>query len=188
MYGCTANSTRRVILSLCFVQSILMNCRTQSGPYEWTTFEQVHRRALCIAEAIKAISPRSFLAICCPNCPEWLITDFACTYQNLIVVGIHISWPQSEVEHVLLNSEAICAVANLANVDKFIEAAQRAPSLRYLIVITRIQGRDEFDIRSIEGGEKEMAGFASGLHVFYFDELETGAKALPLIASLKDEE
>ena len=158
-------------------------CSQETGRYQWVSFGQIYERVLALADALSGLPGGSFVAICCHNCPEWLITDFACTLRDLRVVGIHTSWPQEDIEHVLANSEATCVVSALSNVDKFIKAAAEATTkstkIKYLIVITRVQGINEYEGFDREAARKEWQERVEGLQVFYFDELESGERTLP---------
>jgi long-subunit acyl-CoA synthetase (AMP-forming) len=66
---------------------------------------------------------------------EWVLTDFACTMNQHVSVGIHVAWPTSEVEYVIKNANISCVVCSEEMFPKFAELCKNCPSLKSIIVM-----------------------------------------------------
>ncbi|CAF3892415.1 unnamed protein product [Rotaria sp. Silwood2] len=59
--------------------------------YSWLTFKIIGDRSKNFGHGLRRlIEPRGYLAICGGNRPEWMITDFACIFQNTPDNGLSI--------------------------------------------------------------------------------------------------
>jgi long-subunit acyl-CoA synthetase (AMP-forming) len=56
-------------------------------------------------------SPR-FVGICSDNRSEWLITDFACTWNDYVSVGLHPTWPDEEFVHIITHTDMSLIVSH----------------------------------------------------------------------------
>ncbi len=124
--------------------------------FEWTTYRQVLARASGLARGLASVGVerRSHVGICSENCPEWVISDFACALNDFVSVGLHTSWPSAEIAAVAASAEIRCACVGLSVAGAFVDAAvaQRgrlaagaAPTLDVLVVISGLQGEGAGD-------------------------------------------
>ena len=65
----------------------------QATTYTWQTYGVALSQAAALATALKAtlqLPQRACIGILAPNCPEWLLADFACTFNDFLSVGMHV--------------------------------------------------------------------------------------------------
>ena len=87
----------------------------KKNTYQWTTYQEVADASAALSSGLQSlhISRRSCVAISANNCPEWMVTDFACAFGDFMSVGVHPSWPVSKIQAVLHDTEARVVVVSL---------------------------------------------------------------------------
>ena len=83
----------------------------QFGEYEWMTFRQVKEQAMNLSHGIEERNlynivedgdeTLKIMGIMAPNCPEWLITDIACCFNNVTVAPLYTSLKGEQLSHVI---------------------------------------------------------------------------------------
>lgn len=113
----------------------------QLGAYEFSTFGQVHKKVLTLANGLHHllkthslfseddITAISLFAI---NRPEWIMTDIAASYHSLVTVGLFDTFGPQTLEYILNHTKSpIC----IASKDKIPNILQIAPKLEYLKIL-----------------------------------------------------
>eukprot|EP00927_Polykrikos_kofoidii_P048997 TRINITY_DN43149_c0_g1_i1.p1 TRINITY_DN43149_c0_g1~~TRINITY_DN43149_c0_g1_i1.p1 ORF type:complete len:2028 (+),score=334.88 TRINITY_DN43149_c0_g1_i1:78-6161(+) len=79
---------------------------------------------------------RATVAISLPNCPEWLIADFACALNDFVVVGLHPEWPDATIQAVLVDAGVVACITTNAVADRVagLKFAGSAPSVQCLVI------------------------------------------------------
>lgn len=105
--------------------------------YSWLTYDEVFRKVLNLAASLKLISllRRSVVGICANNTIEWLLTDFSCSFNDYVTVGLHSSWSDESMLHVLKSSEADCVVCMSCDLLKFLNYSSACTSIQIIIII-----------------------------------------------------
>lgn len=125
------------------------------GDYEWQTYAQVFEKIEQFAYGLiklKFASNRDFIGICGSNRPEWLITDWACLYNSMVVVPISTSSSVSQVEYIINLTEIKTFVCEEGKVKEFLEQGlfDKCPNLRGLIIIPEGQTQNTFSLLTNE--------------------------------------
>lgn len=113
-----------------YISSLTLHSRSTFGEIANETVQ--FASLLCQFEELK---DRCFVGICSENRTEWLISDFACAYNDFVSVGLHKSWPQSYMEYVVNDAELSCVITTAALAPKFINVAKAGSSLRILVIM-----------------------------------------------------
>jgi long-subunit acyl-CoA synthetase (AMP-forming) len=106
--------------------------------FQFKTFQQVRDDALAAATALALdvqLSRQQFFGICCGNCYDWLLFEFACCFNDLPLVGINTCWKSDVVSYVINLSEIACIACSAEFVPKFQALQPSCPSLTALVVI-----------------------------------------------------
>lgn len=77
----------------------------------------------------------SFVGICMSNKPEWVLTDFACVFNNFVSVGLMTNWPKNEVELILNNSDIKCVVCDKIYLKRFLSLAKKCKTLKSVVCV-----------------------------------------------------
>ena len=112
--------------------------QVEKSVFEFKTFQQVRDDALsaatCLALDLK-MERRQFFGICCGNCYDWLLFEFACCFNDQPLVGINTSWNAGVMAHVINLSEIVCIACSAEAVPVLQALKPSCPSLMHLIVI-----------------------------------------------------
>jgi long-chain acyl-CoA synthetase len=85
------------------------------GEWQSTTWTEFNREVNLVAYAFETLdlAPQEMLAIFSANCPEILITDFACYRNRAVPVSIYATASAEQVQYIINDSEArMVAVGN----------------------------------------------------------------------------
>jgi long-chain acyl-CoA synthetase len=74
------------------------------------------------------------VAIMLNNCPEFIVTFFACSYLGAVAVPVNIFYKERELEFLLRDSDAVAMVATPAFAEFFSRIEDKPPLFRWLIV------------------------------------------------------
>ena len=103
---------------------------------EWRTFRDVLETSAALASGMyrrlqmdefqpSPEEPRLACGICSShNSPEWMIADFAATFDDLMSVGVHSSWPAATIEAVVLDAELSVVASDLKNAPRFLDVCE----------------------------------------------------------------
>jgi long-chain acyl-CoA synthetase len=109
---------------------------TSLDGYEWLTYEQMFEICKKFSYSIHKIFPkRQFVGICLQNCFEWIISDISCSFNHHIVVGIHTTYDDTNLIHVLNNSEITTVICSSKTIKRFISISKKCPLLKNLILM-----------------------------------------------------
>jgi len=108
--------------------------------FRWTTYAdalQVVSKVACGLRNRLSLPPRASFGICSENRPEWLFADFAGTFNNQVVVGLHGAWPAADMNLTIrdIGLSAIVVTASLAQHIRSALDIEPCPSLRSIIII-----------------------------------------------------
>jgi long-subunit acyl-CoA synthetase (AMP-forming) len=81
------------------------------------------------------IKRRQFFGICCGNCYDWLVFEFACCFNDLPLVGLNSNWNSIVMSHVINLSEIVCIACAADAVAMFQSLKPFCPSLSALVII-----------------------------------------------------
>jgi long-chain acyl-CoA synthetase len=104
------------------------------------------------------------VAIMLNNCPEFIVTFFACSYLGAVAVPVNIFCKERELEFLLRNSDAVALVASPAFAEFFSRIEEKPPLFKWLIV---------------------NGPYGEGMQ---FDELEAGASGEPVRVEVGEED
>ena len=112
-------------------------------PFHWMSYDEVADASAALSAGLKQmnIPRRASVVIASKNCPEWLITDFACAFGDFMSVGVHISWPVAKLSAVLLDTNALAIVvssAALPHIQQALTAHQTKVKLVVVIDIAQL--------------------------------------------------
>ncbi|MEW6554609.1 MAG: long-chain-fatty-acid--CoA ligase [Actinomycetota bacterium] len=74
------------------------------------------------------------VAVMLNNCPEFIITFFACSYLGAVAVPVNIFYKERELEFLLRDSDAVALVATPTFAEFFSKIADKPPLFKWLIV------------------------------------------------------
>jgi len=100
------------------------------------TYSQLLTRAQKFAHALKklGVKPDDKVAIMLNNCPEFIVTYFACAYLGAVAVPVNIFYKERELEYLLRDSDSVALVANPAFAEHFSKITNKPPLFKHLIV------------------------------------------------------
>jgi len=108
--------------------------------YKWKSFAEVGRESQFLAAALLTLlPPRGVVGICGPNRSEWVITDVACCFADLVTVGLHTSWPEDELISILRGAEVTAVVCDKSLLPTFARIAE-ASGLKHLVCMDNSAG------------------------------------------------
>jgi len=101
------------------------------------TYADLHRSTTGIARAMMqaGISKGDHVAIVSPNCPEWLLANFALGKMGAVSVPINTTAKATLLEYYLSHADCVAAVVAGACLEDFAPVAKRLPKLRHVFVI-----------------------------------------------------
>nr|AEN94433.1 long-chain fatty-acid-CoA ligase FadD9 [Philodina roseola] len=122
-----------------FADRHCMGIRDQDA-YTWFTFKTIGDRAKNFGRGLRRlIEPRTYVAICAQNRPEWMITDFACMFEGFISVPIYCLFTNREIAFVINNTRVTTVVCDESMFHRFIKIIPECPSLRHIICMDTMQ-------------------------------------------------
>lgn len=74
------------------------------------------------------------VAVMLNNCPEFIVTFFACSYLGAVAVPVNIFYKERELEFLLRDSDAVALVANPVFAEFFTRIVEKPPLFEWLIV------------------------------------------------------
>jgi len=100
------------------------------------TYSQLLARAQRFAHALQGlgIKPDDKVAIMLNNCPEFIVTYFACAYLGAVAVPVNIFYKERELEYLLRDSDSVALVANPAFAEHYSKIENKPPLFKHLIV------------------------------------------------------
>ncbi|CAF4013142.1 unnamed protein product, partial [Rotaria sp. Silwood1] len=107
--------------------------------YSWLTFKIIGDRSKNFGHGLRRlIEPRGYLSICAGNRPEWMITDFACIFQNIVSVPIHYLFNDREIAYIIKNTKVSVIVCDKKTLQRFIDLQSQCPSLQHIVCMDPI--------------------------------------------------
>jgi len=100
------------------------------------TYSQLLARAQRFAHALQklGVRPDDKVAIMLNNCPEFIVTYFACAYIGAVAVPVNIFYKERELEYLLRDSDSVALVANPAFAEHFSKIENKPHLFRHLVV------------------------------------------------------
>jgi long-chain acyl-CoA synthetase len=100
------------------------------------TYNELLSRAQRFAHALKdlGIKPDDKVALMLNNCPEYIISYFACAYLGAVAVPVNIFNKERELEYLLRNSDSVALIASPAFAEIFSKIENKPPLFKWLIV------------------------------------------------------
>jgi len=100
------------------------------------TYSQLLARAQRFAHALHGlgIRPDDKVAIMLNNCPEFIVTYFACAYLGAVAVPVNIFYKERELEYLLRDSDSVALVANPAYAEHYSKITNKPSLFKHLIV------------------------------------------------------
>ena len=144
-------------------------------PTDWGTLASQVDCAAC-AMFLAGLKPKDMVAVFSPNCPEILITDFACYANRVVPVSIYATSSPEQVRYIVNDSEARLMLVGTAQQYEVVKAIQgECPSLRTVVCVD--------SAASLRDGDLSFADFlargtAAGAEVKSEVQLRT-AQAMP---------
>ncbi|CAF1652447.1 unnamed protein product, partial [Adineta ricciae] len=115
------------------------NPENYSNSYSWLTYKQIGDRAINFGHGLRQlIEPRSYLAICASNRPEWVITDWACLFHDIVSVPIYALTSDRDTTFILNNTAVSVVVCDKQMLPKFLKVHSECPSLRHIICMDSV--------------------------------------------------
>ena len=147
-------------------------------PVTWKGYLDHVRRA-CMGFAALGIARGDKVAILSENRREWLYAELAAMSAGAVGVGVYPTSPSNEVQYVVDHSGAVIVVAeDQEQVDKILEAGDRLPSVRHIVVPETKGLRSYRDPRLLSWEELEERGERyAATHPDLFDEMVTATRA-----------
>ena len=156
---------------------------------EWCSFREVLEASVALASAIyrrvkfepTRQEPRLAFGICSTiNCTEWMLADFAATFNDFISVGIHSSWPKATFEAVVLDAGLSIVASDLENASRFLEVCETRKDCKIqgLVILNERQS-----LLSEKAEGLVSRGKATGVWVVGFGELVHEAGEAKVLAT-----
>lgn len=100
------------------------------------TYGELASRARRFARALKKLGVKADdkVAIMLKNCPEFIVSYFACAYLGAVAVPVNIFYKERELEYLLCDSDAVALVADPAFAEFYGRIGKKPPLLKWLIV------------------------------------------------------
>lgn len=78
--------------------------------YQWFTYGSIHKASVDIGVGLSELvrlksCDKPIMGICAPNCLQWMLVDFGCMFQGMIVVPIHVTQEPDRMAVIIRNSE-----------------------------------------------------------------------------------
>ncbi|RJP27713.1 MAG: long-chain-fatty-acid--CoA ligase [Actinobacteria bacterium] len=106
------------------------------------------------------------VAIMLNNCPEFIVTFFACSYLGAVAVPVNIFYKERELEFLLRDSDAVALVATPSFAEFFSRIAEKPPLFKWLIttepyaegqLFRELEGKGSGEPLDIEVREEDVA-------------------------------
>jgi thioester reductase-like protein len=112
--------------------------RVEPG-FGWTTNDEIRNRALELAHGLESLGVRTgsrLGIVATENCAEFLVTDVACVFSNIVTVGVLDTLADEALLEILRVAEIETIVTDAANAHRFTtpQARERCPKLAIVIV------------------------------------------------------
>lgn len=100
------------------------------------TYNELLSRARRFAHALQdlGIKADDKVALMLNNCPEYIISYFACAYLGAVAVPVNIFYKERELEYLLRNSDSVALIASPAFAEVFSKIENKPPLFKWLIV------------------------------------------------------
>mmetsp|Transcript_30395 Transcript_30395/g.91143 ORF Transcript_30395/g.91143 Transcript_30395/m.91143 type:complete len:1957 (+) Transcript_30395:98-5968(+) len=100
------------------------------GEYIWASYDDVAGVVAEVAAGLTSLLPRrSMLAIMSPNCPEWLVADFAAAFCDFATVGVHPAWSEEKIVSVVVEAKVDVIVVHPSVRPRLNQIFSRHPEL-----------------------------------------------------------
>jgi long-chain acyl-CoA synthetase len=102
---------------------------------EPVTYNTLVSRAQRFAHALKKLGVKADdkVAIMLKNCPEFIVSYFACAYLGAVAVPVNIFYKERELEYLLRDSDAVALIADPAFAGWYSKIEQKPPLFNWLI-------------------------------------------------------
>lgn len=133
---------------------------------EPVTYGELEARVTRFANALAdlGVGRDDKVAVMLNNCPEFIVTFFACSCLGAVAVPVNIFYKERELEFLLRDSDSVALVANPAFAEFFSKIEEKPPLFKWLIV---------------------TGDYAEGMR---FDELEAGGSDAPLRSEVSEDD
>jgi long-chain acyl-CoA synthetase len=100
------------------------------------SYREVETRVTRFANALAdlGVGRDDKVAVMLNNCPEFIITFFACSYLGAVAVPVNVFYKERELEFLLRDSDAVALVATPVFAEFFSKIEEKPPLFRWLIV------------------------------------------------------
>ena len=100
------------------------------------TYGELASRTRRFARALKKLGVKADdkVAVMLKNCPEFIVSYFACAYLGAVAVPVNIFYKERELEYLLRDSDAVALVADPAFAEFYGRIEKKPPLLKWLIV------------------------------------------------------
>jgi long-subunit acyl-CoA synthetase (AMP-forming) len=106
--------------------------------YQEAFLASIHVGSLLAELAMPSDDRPATVGIMGHNCPEWEFADWGCALYNLVPVGLHASWPLSDLEVVLRDSGAcvVCVTPQFFGRIQLVLDGGGAPDVQHVVVFS----------------------------------------------------
>jgi len=100
------------------------------------TYEQLLARVQRFAHALKrlGVKPDDKVALMLNNCPEFIVSYFACAYLGAVAVPVNIFYKERELEYLLRDSDSVALIASPTFAEFYSKIENKPPLFKWLIV------------------------------------------------------
>lgn len=135
--------------------------------FQWLSYRQTLQRVIHCGSGLRTrFEPRTFVAICSINRPEWLLADLACARQDYPSVPINVNQDLEGLHHILSSTETQCVVCSADLIATFVEAIRTTPPDKPIKVRLIVSMDDKLPSGALESTN------ALGIELLRFSELE----------------
>jgi len=93
---------------------------------------RINRFARALAEL--GVKPDDKVAIMLNNCPEFVVSYFACAWLGAVAVPVNIFYKERELEYLLRDSDAVALITNPLFAEFYTKIQNKPPQCKWLIV------------------------------------------------------
>ena len=103
---------------------------------EPVTYSELEARVNRFAQALAGlgVGRGDKVAIMLNNCPEFIVSYFACACLGAVAVPVNIFYKERELDYLLRDSDAVALVANPAFAEFYSRIEEKPPGFKWLIV------------------------------------------------------
>lgn len=100
------------------------------------TYSELEARVKRLARSLQelGIGRGDKVAVMLDNCPEFIVSYFACAYLGAVAVPVNIFYKERELEYLLRDSDAVALVANPVFAEFYSKIEEKPPGFKWLIV------------------------------------------------------